>query len=72
MIPADDMKESVVELFCKLGGMLVGGGGIIAVIQISEVKDWVSIVLGCVTGFCLLTTTFHSLFWKNRKRKRKE
>jgi len=71
MLPTETVKESIVfELTCKLGGMLLGGGGIIAVVQTAEIKDWVSIILGIITGACLIATTLHG-FLKDKKRKKK-
>lgn len=71
MLPQETVKESIIlELSVKLIGMLTGGGITIAVIQASEIKDWVSITLGCITGLCLITTTVYTVFWKDKKRKK--
>jgi formate-dependent nitrite reductase membrane component NrfD len=60
-----------VELSCKLLGMLTGGGVTIAVIQTSDIKDWTSIIVGGITGICIIATTLHTIWWKDKKRKRK-
>lgn len=54
------MSRAIEEGFNYYAGIIYAGWGTltIVVIQLSEVKDFVAVLVGVITGVCMIYTTF--------------